>query len=83
MGGLVAQGVIRRVGLSNVSTEQFLAARQITEIAAVTAPYNIGDRTGAGAAGLVSVPVRVEGSRWGRGVAVDDEHWAVGVFCSG
>ncbi len=42
------QGVIRRIGLSNVSTEQFLAARQVTEIAAVTALYNISDRTGAG-----------------------------------
>jgi pyridoxine 4-dehydrogenase len=42
------QGVIRRIGLSNVSTGQFRAARQITEIAAVTALYNISDRTGAG-----------------------------------
>jgi pyridoxine 4-dehydrogenase len=42
------QGVIRRVGLSNVSAGQLRAARQITEIAAVTALYNISDRTGAG-----------------------------------
>jgi aryl-alcohol dehydrogenase-like predicted oxidoreductase len=42
------QGVIRRIGLSNVSTGQFRAARQITEIAAVTALYSISERAGAG-----------------------------------
>ena len=41
------QGVIRHIGLSNVSVDQFHAAREIVEIAAVTAHYNIGDRTGA------------------------------------
>lgn len=40
------QGVIRHIGLSNVNVEQFRAAREIVEIAAVTAHYNIGDRTG-------------------------------------
>ena len=42
------QGLIRHIGLSNVSVEQFHAARQIVEIAAVTALYNIGERAGAG-----------------------------------
>jgi aryl-alcohol dehydrogenase-like predicted oxidoreductase len=42
------QGVIRHIGLSNVSVEQFRAARGIVEIAAVTALYNIGNRAGAG-----------------------------------
>jgi pyridoxine 4-dehydrogenase len=42
------QGVIRHIGLSNVSAGQFRAAQQITDIAAVTAHYNIADRTGAG-----------------------------------
>jgi len=42
------QGVIRHIGLSNVNVEQFRTAREIVEIAAVTAHYNIGDRTGAG-----------------------------------
>ncbi|HEV7450412.1 MAG TPA: aldo/keto reductase [Pseudonocardiaceae bacterium] len=41
------QGLIRHVGLSNVTVEQFQAARDIVEIAAVTALYNVGDRTGA------------------------------------
>jgi aryl-alcohol dehydrogenase-like predicted oxidoreductase len=42
------QGVICHIGLSNVSVGQFRAAQRITDIAAVTAHYNIGDRTGAG-----------------------------------
>jgi hypothetical protein len=42
------QSVIRHIGLSNVTGGQFRAAQQITDIAAVTAHYNIGDRTGAG-----------------------------------
>jgi aryl-alcohol dehydrogenase-like predicted oxidoreductase len=41
------QGLIRHIGLSNVSVEQFRAAREIVEIAAVTVHYNIGDRIGA------------------------------------
>jgi aryl-alcohol dehydrogenase-like predicted oxidoreductase len=41
------EGVIRRVGLSNVSAEQFQAAQEIVDIAAVTALYNISDRTGS------------------------------------
>jgi pyridoxine 4-dehydrogenase len=56
------QGVIRHIGLSNVSAAQFRAAQAITDIAAVTAHYNIGDRTGADllaaaeAAGVVFSP---------------------------
>jgi pyridoxine 4-dehydrogenase len=42
-----AQGVIRHIGLSNVSAEQFRTALSITEIAAVTAHYNVGVRLGA------------------------------------
>jgi pyridoxine 4-dehydrogenase len=41
------EGVIRRVGLSNVSVDQFEAAREIVDIAAVTALYNISDRAGS------------------------------------
>jgi aryl-alcohol dehydrogenase-like predicted oxidoreductase len=41
-------GVIRHVGLSNVTVEQFEVAQQIVEIAAVTAHYNVGERGGAG-----------------------------------
>jgi aryl-alcohol dehydrogenase-like predicted oxidoreductase len=40
-------GLIRHIGLSNVSAEQFRAAQRITEIAAVTAHYNVGVRLGA------------------------------------
>jgi pyridoxine 4-dehydrogenase len=41
------EGLIKHIGLSNVSAEQFLAARAIVDIAAVTAHYNIGVRLGA------------------------------------
>jgi aryl-alcohol dehydrogenase-like predicted oxidoreductase len=41
------QGLIRNIGLSNVTLEQFHAACEIVNIAAVTAHYNIGVRTGA------------------------------------
>ena len=47
LAGLRDEGVIRRVGLSNVSVQQFQAARQIVDIAAVTALYNVSDRTGS------------------------------------
>lgn len=41
------QGLIRNIGLSNVTLEQFHAARDIVEIAAVTAHYNVSVRRGA------------------------------------
>jgi pyridoxine 4-dehydrogenase len=44
---LRGEGVIRHIGLSNVSVEQFQAARKIVDIAAVTALYNVGDRSGS------------------------------------
>jgi pyridoxine 4-dehydrogenase len=44
---LRGQGLIRHIGLSNVNAEQFRAAREIVDIAAVTARYNVGDRTAA------------------------------------
>jgi hypothetical protein len=56
------QGVIRNIGLSNITLEQFDIARDITEIAAVTAHYNLGVRTGqellraAAAAGVMFSP---------------------------
>jgi pyridoxine 4-dehydrogenase len=40
-------GMIRHIGLSNISAEQLRTALEITEIAAVTAHYNIGVRLGA------------------------------------
>jgi aryl-alcohol dehydrogenase-like predicted oxidoreductase len=39
------EGVIRRIGLSNVTVEQFREARSIAEIAAVTAHFNLVDRS--------------------------------------
>jgi pyridoxine 4-dehydrogenase len=44
---LRAEGLIRHIGLSNVSATQFQQARSIVEIAAVTAHYNVSGRTGA------------------------------------
>jgi aryl-alcohol dehydrogenase-like predicted oxidoreductase len=40
------QGLIRHVGLSNVTVEQFETAQQIVAIAAITAQYNLGNRLG-------------------------------------
>jgi aryl-alcohol dehydrogenase-like predicted oxidoreductase len=40
-------GLIRNIGLSNISAEQLQTALEITEIAAVTAHYSIGVRIGA------------------------------------
>jgi aryl-alcohol dehydrogenase-like predicted oxidoreductase len=42
------EGAFRQIGLSNASVEQYRTARGITDIAAITAHYTIGDRTGAG-----------------------------------
>jgi pyridoxine 4-dehydrogenase len=41
------EGLIGGIGLSNVTVEQLAEARRIVEIAAVTAHYNIADRTQA------------------------------------
>lgn len=38
------EGMIRHVGLSNVTVGQLRAAQQITDIAAVTAHFNVGAR---------------------------------------
>jgi hypothetical protein len=47
LAALKDDGVIRHVGLSNVTLEQFELAQAITPIAAVTALYNTSIRTGA------------------------------------
>jgi pyridoxine 4-dehydrogenase len=47
LAALREEGVIRHIGLSNVTLEQFHAAQAIVEIAAVTAHYNVAARTGA------------------------------------
>src|SRR5579871_2389563 len=44
---LKAQGLIRHIGLSNVTVGQFETAREIAEIAALTANYNLGTRLGS------------------------------------
>jgi pyridoxine 4-dehydrogenase len=41
------EGLIQHIGLSNVTAEQFHTARGIAPIAAVTAQYNVGNRTGS------------------------------------
>lgn len=56
------EGVIRHIGLSNVTAEQFEAARAITDIAAITGHFNVADRTNeplvraAESAGVVFLP---------------------------
>ncbi len=48
LAGMKQDGLIRHVGLSNVSADQLLAALAITDIAAVTVHYNVAVRLGAG-----------------------------------
>src|SRR3954453_13512619 len=47
LAGMKAEGLIRHIGLSNVSAEQLRTAMSITDIAAVTAHYNVAVRLGA------------------------------------
>jgi hypothetical protein len=42
------EGSIQHIGLSNVTVEQFDAALTIADIAAVTALFNVGNRSGSG-----------------------------------
>jgi aryl-alcohol dehydrogenase-like predicted oxidoreductase len=76
------QGLIRHIGLSNVTVEQFNAARTVVDIAALTANYNLGTRLGgahrvaAEHAGVVFSPwgpARFEGPDGDRIHAVADE----------
>ena len=48
LAALREEGVIRHIGLSNVTLDQLRAAQGIAPIAAVTAHYNVAARTGAG-----------------------------------
>jgi aryl-alcohol dehydrogenase-like predicted oxidoreductase len=47
LAGMKADGLIRHIGLSNVSADQLRTAMSITEIAAVTVHYNVAVRLGA------------------------------------
>ena len=47
LAGMRQDGLIRQIGLSNVSAEQLRTALTITEIAAVTVHYNVAVRLGA------------------------------------
>jgi aryl-alcohol dehydrogenase-like predicted oxidoreductase len=47
LAALRQEGLIRHVGLSNVTLEQYRVAQEIVEIAAVTAHFNASARTGA------------------------------------
>ena len=47
LAGMKQDGLIRHIGLSNVSANQLLAALAITDIAAVTVHYNVAVRVGA------------------------------------
>jgi pyridoxine 4-dehydrogenase len=48
LAGMRQDGLIRHIGLSNVSPDQLRTALTITDIAAVTVQYNVGVRLGAG-----------------------------------
>src|SRR5205085_11909746 len=48
LAGMRQDGLIRHIGLSNVSADQLRTAMKITEIAAVTAHYNVSVRVGDG-----------------------------------
>jgi pyridoxine 4-dehydrogenase len=56
------EGLLKHIGLSNVTVEQFQTARQIVDIAAVTAHFNVAARQNSSlmaavlAAGVVFVP---------------------------
>jgi pyridoxine 4-dehydrogenase len=52
LAGMRQEGLIRHVGLSNVSAEQLRTALTITEIAAVTVHYNVAVRLGAAVRGV-------------------------------
>ena len=47
LAGMRDEGLIRHIGLSNVSADQLGTAMAITDIAAVTVQYNVAVRTGA------------------------------------
>jgi aryl-alcohol dehydrogenase-like predicted oxidoreductase len=47
LAGMKADGLIRHIGLSNVSADQLRTAMSMTEIAAVTVHYNVAVRLGA------------------------------------
>ncbi len=47
LGGMRQDGLIRHIGLSNVSADQLRIALAITDIAAVTVQYNVAVRAGA------------------------------------
>jgi pyridoxine 4-dehydrogenase len=54
LAGLRQDGVIRHIGLSNVSAGQLAAALAITDIAAVTVHYNVAVRLGAAVRALAA-----------------------------
>jgi aryl-alcohol dehydrogenase-like predicted oxidoreductase len=47
LAGMKADGLIRHIGLSNVSADQLRTAMSITDVAAVTVHYNVAVRLGA------------------------------------
>ena len=47
LAGMRAEGLIRHIGLSNVTADQLRTAMSITDIAAVTVHYNVAVRLGA------------------------------------
>jgi pyridoxine 4-dehydrogenase len=60
-------GLIRHIGLSNVSADQLRSALSITDVAAVTVHYNVAVRLGA-AVRQVAVEAGIVFSPWHPGV---------------
>jgi aryl-alcohol dehydrogenase-like predicted oxidoreductase len=67
LAGMRQDGLIRHIGLSNVSADQLRLARSITDIAAVTVQYNVAVRDGA-AVRQIAHDERIVFSPWHPGV---------------
>ncbi|MFJ3403965.1 aldo/keto reductase [Promicromonospora sp. NPDC090134] len=63
LAGMKADGLIRHIGLSNVTAEQLRTAMSITDIAAVTVHYNVAVRLGA-AVRQIAEDARIVFSPW-------------------
>ena len=70
LAGMKQDGLIRHIGLSNVSADQLRTALAITDIAAVTVHYNVAVRLGA-AVRAVAVDKGIVFSPWHPGAVPD------------
>ncbi len=75
LAGMKQDGLIRHIGLSNVSADQLRAALAITDIAAVTVHFNVAVRLGA-AVGAVAEDNGIVFSPWHPGAVPGGEEGA-------